>query len=198
MTARRAQVDRLLYDGETVEEFVDVGRDRLVVTSHRVLAFTPTGDGTRFDAIHRPNVTAVERQSGGATRHLERAAKATILGVFLIVGGATVNLDGLLAPDTVDPAAASQTGVGDVLGLLGVLNTVLALVDDALLVGGIASIGVAALALTLYRHSRRTDVVVRVAGSDDVHLTGDDATDASLTRLRRALGLRGTDEPTTP
>lgn len=186
----RDEVDRLLYDGEEVEELVDVGRDRLVVTSHRVLAFTPTGDGSRFDSIHRPNVTGVERRSGGATRHLERAAKAGVLGVFLLIGGVTVDLGGLIAGGGVDPATASQVGVGEVLGLLGVLQAVLALVDDALLVGGVASIGVAALALTLYRRSRHTDVVVRVAGGDDVHLSADDATDASLTRLRRALGLR--------
>lgn len=188
MTDWADEVDRLLHDGEDVEESLDVGPDRLVVTTQRLLAFMPSGDGPRFEAIHRPNVTGVELQSGGSPQHLERAIKAGILGFFLIAGGATVSLDGMLT-GSIDPAAASQTGVGDIIGFLGVLATILALVDDILLVAGLLSIGVAALATTLYLRSRDTDVVVRVAGGDDVHLTGDDVTDASLVRLRQALGM---------
>ena len=190
MTDWAAEVDRLLHDGETVEEALDVGQDRLVVTTHRLLAFMPSGDGPRFEAIHRPNVTGVEMQSGGAAHHLERAIKAGILGFFLLAGGATVSLDGMLT-GSVDSAAASQTGVGDIIGFLGVLATVLALVDDVLLVAGLVSIAIAAVASTLYVRSRDTNVVVRVAGGDDVHLTGEDATEASLVRLRHAVGLRG-------
>ena len=190
MTDWAAEVDRLLHDGEDVEELLDVGPDRLVVTTHRLLAFMPSGDGSRFEAIHRPNVTGVELQSGGSPQHLERALKAGILGFFLIAGGATVSLDGMLT-GSVDAAAASQTGVGDIIGFLGVLATILALVDDILLVTGLISFGVAAVATSIYLRSRDTDVVVRVAGGDDVHLTGEDVTESSLVQLRRALGLGG-------
>ena len=190
MTDWAAEVDRLLHDGEDVEESLDVGPDRLVVTTHRLLAFMPSGDSPRFEAIHRPNVTSVDLQSGGSPHHLERAIKAGILGFFLLAGGATVSLDGMLT-GSVDAATATQTGVGDVIGFLGVLATILALVDDILLVTGLASIGLAALATTLYLRSRDTDVVVRVAGGSDVHLAGEDVTEASLMRLRRALGFDG-------
>lgn len=188
MTDWAAKVDQLLHDGENVEESLDVGPDRLVVTTQRLLAFMPSGDGPRFEAIHRPNVTGVELQSGGSPQHLERALKAGILGFLLIAGGATVSLDGMLA-GSVDSAAASQTGVGDIIGFLGVLATILALVDDILLVAGLLSIAVAALATTLYLRSRDTNVIVTVAGGDNVRLTGDDVTEASLEQLRRALGF---------
>lgn len=198
MTDWAAEVDRLLFDGESVEESIDVGDDRLVVTTHRVLAFMPTGDGPRFEPIHRPNVVSVDMQSGGANEHLERGAKAGIFGFFLLAGSATVSLDGLLAGSAVDTSAASQTGVGDIVGFLGVLQTILNLVDDALLVGGLLALGVAAFAFTLYARSRKTDVIVRVAGGDDVRLSGDDVTETSLVQLRRALGLRGSEQREEP
>jgi hypothetical protein len=188
MSEHGADVDRLLFDGETVEEDVPVGGDRLVVTSHRVLAFLPTRDGSNFEAVHRPNVTGVRRESGGSSDQLERGLKAAVLGFVLLVGGSIVSFDGLLDGASVDAAAASQTGIGDVLGLLDVLNTVLAFVDDALVFGAILSLAVAAVAFTLYWRSRRTDVVIRVAGGEDVRL-GDDPAEAALTRVRRALEL---------
>jgi len=190
MTDWANDVDRLLFDGEAIEESMDVGSDRLVVTTHRLLAFMPTGDGPRFEAIHRPNVVRVDLQAGGENDHLTRGVKAGILGFFLLAGGATVSLDGVLG-GSVDTTGASQVGVGEIVGLLGVLQTILNLVDDALLVAGLVAFGVAAVAITLYARSRHTDVVVRVAGGDDVHLTGDDVTETSLVQLRRALGLRG-------
>lgn len=197
MTDWANEVDRLLFEGERVEESLDVGSDRLVVTTHRVLAFMPTGSGKRFEAIHRPNVVRVDMQAGGDNDHLTRGVKAVILGFFLLAGGATVSLDGLLG-GSVDTAGASQVGVGEIVGLLGVLQTILALVDDALLVAGLVAFGVAAVAFTLYARSRKTDVVVSVAGGDDVHMTGDDVTEASLVQLRRALELRGSEQREEP
>ena len=48
MAGWKSRVDDLLYDGETARETVDVGTSRVVVTSHRVLAFTPDADGENF------------------------------------------------------------------------------------------------------------------------------------------------------
>lgn len=185
-----AETERLLFDGEDVEERMDVGPDHLVVTSHRVLAFMPSGDGPNFSAAHRPNVEDVTMQAGGNPAHLQRAIKAGVLGVFLLVGGATVSLDGMLDA-SIDTSAASQTGVGQVVGMFSVLAMLMNLVDDALLVGGVLSLAVAATALTLYLRSRNTTVVVEVTGGDDIYMTGDDVTEGSVTRLRRALGLSG-------
>lgn len=194
MTDWADEVDRLLFDGESVADAMDVGDDHLVVTTHRVLAFMPSGDGPNFEAIHRPNVTGVERQAGGNQAHLERAAKSGILGFFLLAGGATISLDGMLSGATVDSTAASQTGIADLLGFMGVLQAIMALVDDAMLVGGLLALALAALATTLYLRSRDTTVVVHVSGGDDLHLTGADVTDATLTRVERALGFARRDE----
>lgn len=197
MTDWAANVDQLLFDGETVLESLDVGEDRLYVTSHRLLAFMPTGDDPNFAAIHRPNVTGVEQQAGGATEQFERAVKAGLLGFFLIAGGATVSLDGVLDA-SVDSAAAGQAGIGQFLGMLDVLTMVLALVDEVMLVAGLFSLALTAVATTLYVRSRRTDVVVKVAGGDDILLTGEDVTKADLIRLRRALGMRGSEQREDP
>jgi len=63
----RGRVDELLYAGESIEERIGVGDADVVVTTHRVLALTPSGDGERYRAIDRPNVLGASIDAGEVT-----------------------------------------------------------------------------------------------------------------------------------
>lgn len=59
MSGWRKRVDDLLHSGESVEETVDFETGSVVVTSQRVLAFDPDGDGPELQKADRPNVEGV-------------------------------------------------------------------------------------------------------------------------------------------
>ena len=181
-------VQRLLRQGESVEETVSAGSGRLVVTTHRVLAATPERSGPNLADAQRPNVEAIERDTDGGTSHLIRGVKASVVGLALLGAGLVTDLGGLIGTASVGGDTANQMGVGEVVALLDVLRTGLALLDDALLVGGALTALVGVLSLGLFLRARQTDLVVRVAGDDDMKL---DATvsDADIAALQRRLEL---------
>lgn len=179
----RDRPEDLLYDGESVVESVDAdaGRSRVVVTTHRVLAFTPDHD-PRFHEVARPNVTGVAVEAVGAAGQLRRAARLGAWGVGLVVAGVLVPLDSALAGVS-DLGGASAGGA---LSFLGALLAALALLDDALRAIGALLLLVAAALLALYVWSRQPTVVVAVSGHDDLEVLGDETTAATL---RDALEL---------
>jgi hypothetical protein len=168
MTDGRDRVDQLLYAGEEVRARVGRTGEELVVTSHRLLAVTPEGDGANVRAIHRPNVEGVTLQDGGTSWLLSAGLKALLGGVLALGGGLVVDLGGAFG--SLPEPGASGVSAGGVLQLLGLVETALALVDDVLLaVGGVLLVvGVAAVAG--YWTTRREELVVTVAGREDVRL----------------------------
>lgn len=188
MKMDRVDVQRLLRQDESVEETVSAGSGRLVVTTHRVLAATPERDGPNLADAQRPNVEAIEQDTDGGTSHLVRGVKASVVGLALLGAGLVTDLGGLIGAASVSGDTANKMGVGEVVALLDVLRTGLALLDVALLVGGALTALVGVLSLGLFLRARQTDLVVRVAGGDDLKL---DATisDADLAALQRRLEL---------
>ena len=61
MSQWRERAEEMLYAGESVEETFEVDDARILVTSHRVLAFTPGAEGATFQQADRPNVAGVSR-----------------------------------------------------------------------------------------------------------------------------------------
>jgi len=90
----RGRVDELLYAGESIEERIGVGDAEVVVTTHRVLALTPSGDGERYRAIDRPNVLSASIDAGGDRAHLLTAGKAGLVAALLFALAAAVDLGG--------------------------------------------------------------------------------------------------------
>ncbi len=182
------RVEELLYDGESIQERVPVGAGGVVVTSHRLLAFTPDRDGPNFSQVDRPNVDGVEVDTGGEFRFLELAVKAIVVGVALLVAGFTVSLDGMVQGISLESnGAASAVGIGGMLGLLQTMLGLLAQLDDLMRVFGGLALAFGAVVLAVYLRSRERLLVVAVAGGDDIELAAPDD-DAVLDRLRAALG----------
>jgi hypothetical protein len=198
MTNWLAQVDQLLYDGETVQSRVEVGEGGVVVTTHRVLVFTPDREGANYTAVDRPNVSGVTERTVGNGSLLEPALKGTIVGGFLLAGGYFVSLDSLVGG--IDLTGTGQIGLGGFLGLMQQLLTALALVDELMTVAGAGAIILATALFGLYLLSRERVIVVGVEGREDVHMTApdDDVTLAIEDALTVDPGSAGQSAPQPP
>ena len=180
------RADELLYDGESVQEQVRVGDGGVVVTSHRVLAFTPDREGPNYRQVDRPNVEGVSQTTSGEFQFLEQAIKAIVVGIVLVVAGLTVNLDGLVSGISLDSGgAAGAIGIGQMMGLLQGMLQLLAQLDDLMRLFGALALAFGAIVLGVYLWSREELLVISVAGGDDVELTAPD--EEVLDRLRAAV-----------
>ncbi|HKL28059.1 MAG TPA: hypothetical protein VJ898_02210 [Natrialbaceae archaeon] len=183
-----ARVSDLLYRGETVAESVEVDGNGVVVTSHRVLALTPEGDGPNFRHVDRPNVTGVRVETVGASRWLRRTFQPFVLGLVLLAGGWIVDLDGLTSGlDSTSTETAGRTGVGGVVSMAEGLGRALAFFDDALLVGGALCLLLVAAFLGVYAHSRQRRLIVAVAGEEDLSIPVECDRPEAVGRLRDCL-----------
>lgn len=185
-----ARVEQLLFDGESVETEVEVGTATVVVTSHRVLAFTPQADGKDYRAVDRPNVLGVERTSVDRVDLRERAAKTGVAGAVLALIGVVFDPTAVIPqPDL--SAADEADAMGDVGGIVGLVDGMLAAFYalDAffLVVGGLLlAIGLALAGVQLA--TRTSQVAITVAGEDEPPiLLPDRIDDRSLSTLRTAL-----------
>ncbi|WP_254272574.1 hypothetical protein [Haloarcula marina] len=185
-----ARAGDLLYDGESIQEHVRVDEAGVVVTTHRVLAFTPNREGANFQQVDRPNVDGVELASGGETAFLEQGAKAGVAGVALLGASQFVNLDGLAAGVSMGGGATGAAGLGQMMGLLQTMLGLMARLDDIMLLFGGLALAFAVVPLGVYLWSRERLLVVSVAGGEDIELPapGDDAV---VDDLRAALWSEG-------
>lgn len=190
MTRWLARVDDLLFDGERVETTVDVGEGGVVVTSHRVLAFTPETDGANYDYVDRPNVAGVERAARGSAQFLFHAVKALLVGAVLLAAGLTVSLDDMVGG--IELTTTGGMGLGGFLGLMQSLLSVLAMLDDIMTAAGALALLLGAALLGMYARTRRNLLVVEVAGDDDLELpAAGDAVDGAADQLALAVGPGG-------
>jgi len=167
-----ARAESLLYDGEVIEADVRLDRGGVVVTSHRVLVFTPDREGSNYRQVDRPNVEGVDVTTSGDWSFLELGVKALVVGVVLVAAGTTVSLDGLVGNVSLDSGgAASAVGIGGMLGMLQTMLTLMAQLDDLMRLFGGLALAFAAVVLGVYLWSRDRLLVVRVAGDDDIELT---------------------------
>ncbi|EMA12234.1 hypothetical protein [Haloarcula marismortui] len=170
-----AQAESLLYDGEVIEADVRLDRGGVVVTSHRVLVFTPDREGSNYRQVDRPNVEGVDVTTSGDWSFLELGVKALVVGIVLVAAGMTVSLDSLVGNVSLDSGgAASAVGIGGMLGILQTMLTLMAQLDDLMRLFGGLALAFAAVVLGVYLWSRDRLLVVRVAGGDDVELTAPD------------------------
>jgi len=132
------RAEELLYDGESVREQVRVGAGGVVVTSHRVLAFTPDREGSNYRAVDRPNVDGVGYETSGELPFLRQAVKAIVVGLVLLAAGMTVSLDSLVSGiDLNSGGTAGAVGLGRMMGLMQTMLSLLAQLDDLMrLFGG--------------------------------------------------------------
>lgn len=188
MTDSHADIDRLLYAGE--EMLVRVGRSpkEVVVTSHRLLAFTPEAEGANYHAIDRPNVEGLDVDSSGRTGLLTGGGKALLVGVVAVVTGLLVDFDGLAT--AIPSTETDAMGAGGILAMLDSLRTVISLADTGLfLIGGLLAVA-GAVAIAVFWLTRDHHVVVSIAGDDDVRLDATAFSETDRSTIEGALDLQ--------
>ena len=191
------RADELLYDGESIRETVPTGSGAVVVTTHRLLAFTPDRDGPNYHQVDRPNVDGAEIRTTGELQFLQQAVKALVVGAVLVAAGMTVSLDGMVSGISLGGGGtASAVGIGGMLGLLQSMLSLLAQLDDLMRIFGGLALAFGAVVLAVYLWSRERVLVVAVAGGDDIELTapGDET---AVDQLQAAVAP-GDDGPTAP
>ncbi|MFC7248633.1 hypothetical protein ACFQJ5_02075 [Halomicroarcula sp. GCM10025324] len=177
----------LLYDGEAIETEVRVGSGGVVVTSHRLLAFTPDREGPNYRTVDRPNVEGVDVRTSGEGEFLEQGIKALVVGVVLVGAGQVVSLDSMVEGISLGSGeAAGAVGLGQMMGLLGGLLTLLAQLDDLMQLFGGLALALSVVVLGVYAWSRERVLVVGVAGGEDIVLSAPDDEDV-VDQVRAAV-----------
>ena len=182
MTGWLDRVEDLLYDGEEVVERVPIADGGIVVTSHRVLAFTPNRD------VDRPNVTGVAEQASGEWGFLQQATKAFVVGVVLLIAGQTVSFDSLVGSVSIGSGAA-QVGMGGMLGLLSSFLQLMARLDELMTTFGALALLFGVVVFGVFVWTRERQLVVKVDGEDaeDLRLPASEDADEMVQRLERAI-----------
>jgi len=189
MSRWRDRIEGLLYEGEAVVETVELDGASVVVTSHRVLAFTPDLEGPNFRGVERPNVTGVSAGARAEAALLERTVKFGVVGAVLVVAGQVVDFGGIVGDvDLSGGQAAGQVGIGGILGPLQSMLDVLRNLDGYMQVAGALALLLAVVLGGVYWYLRESTLVVEVEGENDLHVPRPDD-DGVAQRLERAIAL---------
>jgi hypothetical protein len=181
------RADDLLYDGESIEEEMAIDSATVVVTSHRVLAFTPEGDGSNFQQVDRPNVTGVSVRSGGERKFLTQAGKAAIYGFVLIVAGLLLPLDDILSGVGL-PSTTGQLGIGGIMGMFQQMLSLLRNLDDFMRLIGALLLLFAIVPMGVYLWTRERALEIGVAGEDPIRVPAPETDgDAIAERLETVI-----------
>ncbi len=164
VTDWRDRVDQLLYAGERVTESVDVGAGRVVVTTHRVLAFTPEGDGANFRTADRPNVEGARVGADGNRRYLRWALGPLLLGALLLAAGSQLSVGDPLSG--VDTSGGGTAGTGGIVSTVAGITSLLSLLDELMVAVGAVCLLLAALLVGVYLLGRERLLVVSVEDPD--------------------------------
>ena len=164
-------VEDLLYEGETVRRRVAVGGNEVVVTSHRLLAFTPTSDAENYRAVDLPNVADVTAGYDGEEGLLFQAGRAFLYGAVLLAVGVFVDFEAFVPTDAFAGTgdAVGRLGLGGMFSLMNRMLELLASLDDVARAIGALVVLFSVFVLAVYLLTRDRAVVVGVAGdADDV------------------------------
>lgn len=182
------RVEELLYEGEEVTERVSAGDVHVVVTTHRVLAFTPEMDGENFRQVERPNVTDVAVRSDGETRFLMTGFRAGLFGVVLLGVGMAVDLGALMGDIDLTDTSTGQLGIGGIHGMVQGMISIISSLDDYMRMIGALLLLVALVPIAVYLYSRQTRLVLTIAGGPDLPIaTSPDDAEETVARLRDAI-----------
>lgn len=183
--------ERWLYAGESVLVTEPLSSGWVAVTTHRLLVFTPDGDGPAFASYDRLNVRDVGVERGGDGTYLSYLPRLVVYGLVFVGGWAVFRQAGLATLLDVDAGDSL-----DVVGMTEIFDTIrtgLQLLEVGLLVVGLLTLAGAGVLGALYVQSRHPRLVVDVAGDGPVGhpLPSSVATETvSLTRIRSALSTK--------
>lgn len=188
MSGWQSRVEELLYESESVAEVVDIDSSRVVVTSHRVIAFTPEMDGENFRQVERPNVTAVETSAQGKTALAGKSIRYGVYSVLLILAGIFINFDALIGDIQFDAEATSQTGAGGIVSIAQGMLDFMTQLDQLMQTVGALVLLVSVALFAVYWLLRVPTLAIRVAGDGkDIHVKRPDDVDAAIRKLESAI-----------
>jgi len=182
------RLSEMLFQGEEVEDEFTVEGARVAVTTHRVLVFTPDGEGRRFDHADRPNVVDASIETTGHDSYVGWGVRAGVYGAVLFGGGLLLKTSGLLDSlgGVTPPEDAPGAGIAQ---LVSVLPKALGMLTTGLLVGGGLLVVVALALVGFYFSSRERELVIERAGRDPMRVpVRDDDAEEVARRLRTAVG----------
>ena len=180
------RVAALTYAGEEPAATLPVRDGHLVATTHRLLVYTPEGDGPNLRTVEAPNVDGVSAGVRGRPGRRRIGVFGVLAGVAGLLGGRVIDFQ--------TPAEAVPTDV-DVLGVGGLLRTVadvvglLTLLDEALTLFGVVALLAGGLALAAAVAGRRRTVVVTVAGGPDVQVPAGQTEDSDVRAFTEDAGV---------
>ncbi|MFB1066156.1 hypothetical protein [Natrinema sp. H-ect4] len=184
--------DQLCDDGESVERRVDLENATVVVTNRRVMTFVPDADGPEFRHAERPNVGTVSVETVDRFRRLCWGIAAAFVGVGLLEASRAVSF-----VDYVPSSGLQDTGPFPgsngierlVDGALSAIETVLLVLDWAVLLSGVSALVVAAALVWRYVRSRSRRLVLRVGGGTDlvVPVSRTDLESGSIAEIETAI-----------
>lgn len=188
MSGWRDRVDDLLYSGESVVEAVDFDSASVVVTSHRVLAFSPDGDGPAFQQVDRPNVEGVSTGAESEMDLLGRGVRTLVIGFVLVGAGLVVDFESIVGGVNLGAQSSQQLGLGGIMGTLQSLLGLISQLDRLMRIFGALALFLAVVFFAVYWFTRDRTLVIEVAGGDDIHVPrpSDDA-DEYASRLERLI-----------
>ncbi|WP_327053283.1 hypothetical protein [Halomicrococcus gelatinilyticus] len=179
----------LLFAGEEVEEEIPVGGARIVVTSHRVLAFTPEGDERLFDHADRPNVVDARVRTAGRGQYLSWAVRSMVYGGVLVGFGTLLHNSGVLA--TVGGSnVPGGRAIGGVDRAIRVASDLFGVLTDVFLFLGVALLVLAAAFAVRYYASQSEELVIERLGRDAICIPAD--AERAETAARQIRGIVGT------
>lgn len=185
MSSWRDRVEELLYEGETVEDHVEWETASVVVTSHRVLAFTPETDGPNFSQVDWPNVDGLKAAAQSEVDLLRRGIRYGVMGVILVVTGQTIDFRSIVGDTSVGGSAADQMGIGGIMSLVDSLLALMRQLDEGMQILGALALLLAAVLVGVYWHTREPTLAIEVAGGRDIHVPRAD--EETTERLRETL-----------
>lgn len=195
----RDQLGDLLYEGEQIRDAVSIEDARVLVTSHRVLAYTPDTDGPNFRDVERPNVVGVRLGAESNRSLLLRGIQWSVLGLILLGAGLLIDFESIVG-DVDLGDGADAIGAGGVLGLVQQLLSLLRQFDEILqLFAGLVLLA-SAVAFGAYVLTREPRLHIRVAGDDvdDISLPRPADDGETVERLERAIFPDGTGDTRAP
>ena len=183
-------VEDLLYESERVRNEVDLEAGRVVVTTHRLLAFTPDDEGTNFRDVDLPNVTSVAGGHRGESTLVAQGLRFLLYGGVLLAVGVFVDFSAFVPTDAfgANAGATGRIGLGGFVSIMNRFIGLIASLDRIARVLGAVLLLFSTFVFGVYLLTRDRVLVVEVAGDEDVQVpaSGEEVDDA-VTALERVL-----------
>lgn len=191
----QSKVEDLLYESESIEEVVDIDDARVVVTSHRVLTFTPKMDGENFQQVERPNVAGVSTSAIAPTNLAARAIRYGMYSAMLMLAGVFIDFGGLIGGASFDTQSLQGTGASGIAGMAQGMVSFFAQLDELMRTVGALGLLVAVAIFAVYWLLRTPTLAITIAGDrEDLHVPRPEDPDLTVTALEEAISIDEFDE----